>query len=143
MKKIIGTILLMMFINFNVNAQDITHKNIKFKHGKGYIYVDKKETFKLKYSASYFYIYDLKTNEELMHFYMNDNETFNYLDDDYVKVYFEKSGKVFESKSHYRVIMAQLINNKIFDSNWNINEENVDKFIKKYDENISNRTIRN
>lgn len=143
MKKIIVTILLTTFAVLFSNAQDTTYKNVKFKHNKGYLYVDKKETFKLKYSARYFYIYDLNTNEELMYFYLNNNETPQYLDDDYVKVYFTNSGKSFESKSHHRVVMAQLISNKVFDSDWNIIEDNVIKFIAKYDENISNRTIRN
>lgn len=143
MKKVIGTLLLIMFTTFYVNAQDITFKDVKFKHKKGYIFIDKKETFKLKYSAGYFHVYDLNSNEELMYFYINDNETFNYLDDDFVKVYFTKSEKEFESKSHHRVLMAQLINDKVFDSSWNLDDAKIDKFIKKYDENISNRTIRN
>ena len=143
MKKIIGLLLLMTFALSFANAQDITYKKIKFKYGKGYLLVDKKETFKLKYSAGYFYIYDLETNEELMYIYLNDNETMHNMDDDYVKVYFNKSEKMFESKSHHRIVMAQLINNKVFDSDWNLVEENIEKFIKKYDENISNRTIRN
>ena len=30
-----------------------------------------------------------------------------------------------------------MINEGVFDSDWNLIEENVDKFIRKYDENIS------
>ena len=143
MKNILATALLIVFAYSASEAQDLTYKNIKFKHRKGFVLVDKKETFKLKYSVGYFYVYPLKSDEELMYFYYNQNETPSYLDDDYVKVFFTKSEKVMESKSHYRVLMAQLINEHVFDSDYNLVEENIDKFIKKYDENISNRTIRN
>ncbi|PHR71170.1 MAG: hypothetical protein COA67_06975 [Lutibacter sp.] len=132
-----------MSATFYTNAQEVTYKDIKFKHKKGFVVVNKKNVLKLKYSAGYFYIYDLNSNDELMYFHINDNETFHYMDDDYVKVFFTNSEKILESKSHHRVVMAQLINEKVFDSEWNIDEDKIDKFIKKYDENISNRTIRN
>ena len=143
MKKIIGILFLTVFTICNLNAQKLTYKDVKFKHGKGYILVNKKEAFKLNYSVGYFYVYDLETDEELMYFYYNENETPSYMDDDYVKVFFTKSEKVLESKSHYRILMAKMINESVFDANWKLDESKIDTFIKKYDENISNRTIRN
>jgi hypothetical protein len=106
------------------------------------VFVQKKEVLKLRYSIGYFYVSDLNTGEEMMYFRINDNETPSYFDDDYVKVFFNDSEKEFESKSHQRILMAQMINEGVFDSDWNLVEENVDKFIRKYDENISNRTVR-
>lgn len=104
--------------------------------------MEKKEVLKLRYSIGYFYVSDIDSGEEMMYFRINDNETPSYFDDDYVKVFFNDSEKEFESKSHQRILMAQMINEGVFDSDWNLIEENVDKFIRKYDENISNRTVR-
>ena len=142
MKNILLITLFCLIAPATLCAQQLTHKDVKFKYKKGYVFVEKKEVLKLRYSIGYFYVSDLNTGEEMMYFRINDNETPSYFDDDYVKVFFNDSEKEFESKSHQRILMAQMINEGIFDSDWNLVEENVDKFIRKYDENISNRTVR-
>jgi len=142
MKNILLITLFCLIAPATLCAQQLTHKDVKFKYKKGYVFVEKKEVLKLRYSIGYFYVSDLNTGEEMMYFRINDNETPSYFDDDYVKVFFNDSEKEFESKSHQRILMAQMINEGVFDSDWNLVEENVDKFIRKYDENISNRTVR-
>jgi len=142
MKHLPLLVLFCLFAPATLCAQQLTHKDVKFKYKKGYVFVQKKEVLKLRYSIGYFYVSDLNTGEEMMYFRINDNETPSYFDDDYVKVFFNDSEKEFESKSHQRILMAQMINEDVFDSDWNLVEENVDKFIRKYDENISNRTVR-
>jgi hypothetical protein len=142
MKNILLITLFCLIAPATLCAQQLTHKDVKFKYKKGYVFVEKKEVLKLRYSIGYFYVSDLNTGEEMMYFRINDNETPSYFDDDYVKVFFNDSEKEFESKSHQRILMAQMINEGVFDSDWNLIEENVDKFIRKYDENISNRTVR-
>ena len=142
MKNILLITLFCLIAPATLCAQQLTHKDVKFKYKKGYVFVEKKEVLKLRYSIGYFYVSDLNTGEEMMYFRINDNETPSYFDDDYVKVFFNDSEKEFESKSPQRILMAQMINEGIFDSDWNLVEENVDKFIRKYDENISNRTVR-
>jgi hypothetical protein len=142
MKNILLITLFCLIAPATLCAQQLTHKDVKFKYKKGYVFVEKKEVLKLRYAIGYFYVSDLNTGEEMMYFRINDNETPSYFDDDYVKVFFNDSEKEFESKSHQRILMAQMINEGVFDSDWNLIEENVDKFIRKYDENISNRTVR-
>ena len=142
MKNILLITLFCLIAPATLCAQQLTLKDVKFKYKKGYVFVEKKEVLKLRYSIGYFYVSDLNTGEEMMYFRINDNETPSYFDDDYVKVFFNDSEKEFESKSHQRILMAQMINEGVFDSDWNLVEENVDKFIRKYDENISNRTVR-
>ena len=142
MKHLPLLVLFCLFAPATLCAQQLTHKDVKFKYKKGYVFVQKKEVLKLRYSIGYFYVSDLNNGEEMMYFRINDNETPSYFDDDYVKVFFNDSEKEFESKSHQRILMAQMINEGVFDSDWNHVEENVDKFIRKYDENISNRTVR-
>lgn len=125
-----------------LNAQTVSFKDIKFKAKKGYMNVDDVKWFDLRWEAGYAYVLDTETGEEVMYIYFDNNETSSYIDDDFVKVYFSKSGKVLESKSHHKVIIANLINNKVITDSYKIDEAKIDAFIQKYDENISNRTIR-
>jgi hypothetical protein len=142
MKTTIKTFLLFILMSFYANAQEVSYKNIDFKYKKGFLLVNKQNAFKLKHSPGYFYLYDLNTSEEIMYFYINYNDTPDYFNDDYVKVYFTKAKKSFESKSYYKIIMEKLINEKIITPDWHIDEEKLNDFIEKYDENISNRTRR-
>ena len=137
MKKIITTCLLLLCISFFANAQDVSYKNIDFKYNKGFVVVNKQNVFKLKYSAGYFYVYDVNTGEEIMYFYLNNNGTSSYFEDDITKVYFTKSKKSFESKTHHRIIMERLINEKVITADWHIDEDKINDFIDKYNENIS------
>ncbi len=116
---------------------------IKFDYKKGFVTVKKQQVLKLKHSAGYFYIYDLMSDKEIMYIHKNDNETPQYFGDDYVKVFFTDSEKSSESKLHYRIIMERLIIDEVIDSDWHLNEEDIDKFITRYDEDITSRTLRN
>ena len=142
MKKAITILLLIMFTSISIHAQDVKAKDINFKAAQGFITLNKENIFKLKYSSSYFYIYNLESGKEVMYIYINDNETLHYLEDDYYKVYFTNSKKSFESKLHHRFIIERLINEGVITSDWLINDEKVDDFIDRYGENITDRTIR-
>lgn len=142
MKKIIKLSLLFISTSFFAHAQDVSYKDINFKHKKGFLIVNDQNVLKLKYSASYFNIYDLNTGEEIMYIYLNNNETIAYLDDDYIKVYFTKPKKSLETKLHHRVLMEKLINEKVLKSDWTLDENQIEDFIEKYDENITDRTRR-
>jgi hypothetical protein len=78
----------------------------------------------------------------VMYFYFNNNETIEYIDDDYRKIYFTKSKMSFETKSHHKLVMAGLINEKVITSDWQIDASKVADFVAKYDEEISGRTLR-
>lgn len=142
MKKIIKLSLLFTLTSFFAHAQDVSYKDIEFKYKKGFLIVNDQNVLKLKYSASFFNIYDLNTGEEIMYIYLNDNETMTYLDDDYIKVYFTKSKKSLETKLHQRVLMEKLINERVLKSDWTLDEDRIEDFIEKYDENITKRTSR-
>ena len=86
MKHLSLLVLFCLFAPATLCAQQLTHKDVKFKYKKGYVFVQKKEVLKLRYSIGYFYVSDLNTGEEMMYFRINDNETPSYFDDDYVKV---------------------------------------------------------
>ncbi len=142
MTKTIKISILFLFIATFTFAQDISYKDIGFKYKKGFVTLNKQNIFKLKYSAGYYYIYDLNSGEELMYFYINDNETSAYFDDDYVKVYFTSSKKSLETKTHQMIIMERLINEKVITPQWNLDNSKIDDFIAKYDESITQRTNR-
>ena len=142
MKKIISLILLITCAIILATAQETSAKDIEFNQKKGFISIKKINVFKLKCASGYCNIYDLNTDEEIMYMYINENETPQNMDDDYIKVYFTKSKKSFETKLWLQVIMEKLINEKILNSNWQIDSDRVDEFIAKYNENITNRTIR-
>lgn len=143
MKAMIKICMLLIITTLSVQAQDVTHKDIKFKYKKGFLVVSDQNVMKLKYDPGFFYLYDLTSGEEVMYFKLNDNGTRGYFDDDYVKVYFSNAKKSFEIKSYYELVMAKLINEKIMTADWKIDDSKLDDFIAKYDENITNRTIRN
>jgi hypothetical protein len=142
MKKIIKLSLLFIFTSFFTHAQDVSYKDINFKYKKGFLIVNDQNVLKLKYSANYFNIYDLNTGEEIMYIYLNNNETIDYLDDDYTKVYFTKYKKSLETKLHYRILMEKLINEKVLKSDWTLDGDRIEDFIEKYNENITDRTRR-
>lgn len=141
LKQVIITLLLISII-IPSNAQDVSYKDIKFKHKKGFVIVEDQNCFKLKWSAGYFYIADLTSGDEVMYIYQNNNETTENPADDYSKVYFTNAGKYFETKMHFKIIMEKLINEGIITSDWKIDGAKIDAFISKYDENITNRTVR-
>ena len=111
-------IALFVFAPATLSAQNITHKDVKFKYKRICICGEKRTEVALFYWI--FHVSDLNTGEEMMYFRINDNETPSYFDDDYVKVFFNDSEKEFESKSHQRILMAQMINEGVFDSDWNL-----------------------
>lgn len=132
----------MLLIAFIASAQDVTHKDIKFKRKKGFVIVNDQNVFTLKKSGMYYYLHDLTSDEELIYIYFNNNETIEYIEDDYIKVYFTNTKQSFETKSHYKIIMARLINENVITADWKIDDTKTSEFALKYDAEISGRTIR-
>lgn len=128
--------LLIVGVHYS-NAQKVNFK-------KEFVLVDGKNCFVFKNdkTSCFYYIYDLETNEEVMYLCYNDNETSSNYDDDYYKVFFSKSGKSLELKSYKEKIVEMAIQNKVITAECKIDEDKIDNFITKYDENITNRTIR-
>ncbi|WP_425659553.1 hypothetical protein [Tenacibaculum ascidiaceicola] len=124
----------------------IFSQKIKFKKGK--ILVDGKEI--LKYEKRGFgteiTFYSLDNNDEVANMFQEDNGTHNYLDDDYKKMFFAKDEIWVESSRvrarGWKYMVKLLLENNVLDNEGNINSKNLKKFAKKYDENITNRTVR-
>ena len=141
MKKILSIIFLLFAFSF-ANAQ-----KIKLKKGK--VLLDGKELFKYEKEAmgTEFYMYDLKTDALILSMQSMDNETRGYIEDDFTKIYFVKEKTTIEPNAlhgySYKKTIEKLIKRKVIDENGNISESKLEEFADQYDENITNRTIRN
>ena len=94
-----------------------------------------------------FYMYDLKTDALILSMQSMDNETRGYIEDDFTKIYFVKEKTTIETNAlhgySYKKTIEKLIKRKVIDENGNISESKLEEFADQYDENITNRTIRN
>lgn len=74
-----------------------------------------------------------------------DNETTGYIEDDFIKIHFVDLDLVCEISSGFgrKAIINKLLKEKVLSLDGKLNEEKAKKFVKKYDENITNRTVRN
>ncbi|SEC46002.1 hypothetical protein SAMN04489761_3054 [Tenacibaculum sp. MAR_2009_124] len=139
MKKLI---LLLLFITTSICYS----QKIKIKKNK--VLVDKKEYMQCEKENTYetfgIYLSELNSDEQKIKITIHSNETHMYLDDDYAKISFLTKGTQAEIKSRSLKNMVKLlIKNKVLTSDGKIDEEKIELFIKNYDENITNRTIRN
>lgn len=119
----------------------------KVKLKKGKVLVDGKEimTYKRESWGAYkLHLFSLKSEDELIELNKNDNETSTYYDDDFLQIRFLTQGKVAEvkDKRSFKKIIQWLIKKKVITENGELNTDKVDLFIKNYDENITNRTVR-
>jgi len=74
-----------------------------------------------------------------------DNETISYIGDDFIKIHFIELDLLCEISSGYgrKAIINKLLKEKVLGLDGKFNEEKAKRFVKKYDENITNRTVRN
>lgn len=138
MNKTLFVVALAILSSLFSNAQ-----KVKFKKGK--VLVDGKEILKIERQGSEATFYSLDGDDEVFYLNYENNGTLHYHNDDYVLIFFsDEEIRVETSKiggSRKRVVKT-LIKNKVLDLSGKINSEKLRKFAKKYDENITNRTVR-
>ena len=132
MKKIL--LIITVLISMNSYSQKIKLKKEK-------VLLDDIEILSYKKVPTYneVYFYDLINNEEVIFIKFDDNGTFEYDGDDYVKIFFAKTNTKIESKSiRYGAKGEETIKKLIFDGviekNGNINYEKVKSFSEKYND---------
>jgi len=98
-------------------------------------------------------IYDLNDNE-ILFVQFKDNETPEYIDDDFYILNFTNENIKVESTDYSRIaafmnskktmqkLIKWLVKDKVISSNGTINPEKLSIFFKKYDEKITARTLR-
>ena len=130
MKKII-VVLLLLIANIGF-SQDIKIK-------KDIVYVDGKECLKIGGDANNVSFYDLEGNEIIFLKYIH-NSKYGSL---YNKITFLKQKKSFTSQSYIftkNLLMKKLIGDKTL-INCLLDEDKIENFITKYDENIEKPNI--
>ncbi len=139
-QKLILVISLVLFSFIQMNAQ-----NVKLKKGK--VLLDGKEIMKFEREQMgvLFYAFNLKTGDEVVFIQRKDNETPKYFDDDFLKIYFSQLDLMMEvgiSQYTNKRVIKNLLKHKALRTEGTLDEEKVKLFIKKFDENITNRTVR-
>ncbi|MFC4818254.1 MULTISPECIES: hypothetical protein [unclassified Flavobacterium] len=149
MKKIFGFTALALLLTTASFAQEV-------KIDKDKVLIDNKEVLKYeKIDFDQHSLYDLEGNEILLYKFHN-NETHQYLEDDYIILNFLTLKTKVESKEKQRVLaglglnskknveklIAWLLKEKVIDANGVLNADRVEVFNQKYNENITERTIR-
>ncbi len=119
----------------------------KVKLKKGEVLLDGVAILKYekKFLGEKINLFDLKTNDELIEIYLNNNGTVTYVEDNYTQIKFLKSGDLVEiaNDKSWKKWIKWLISKDVIQKDGSINYEKLPLFIKNYDENITNRTVRN
>ncbi|AZJ35136.1 hypothetical protein [Tenacibaculum singaporense] len=120
----------------------------KIKLKKGKVLVDGKEilNYEKRGLGTELILYSLDSKDEIVNMFQENSGTHSYLDDDYKKMFFTKDEIWVESSRvsnrGWKYMIKLLLENNVLDNEGNINSKNLKKFAKKYDENITNRTVR-
>jgi len=133
-------LLLMTIMCYNLmNAQ-------KVKLKKEFIYIDDVKVFKYEKNAGegWLTIIDLDNDNEIIFIRENDNGT-DYRDDDYTQYKFLKEDIIIEisTYNYWKNHVKFLYKNKCFDLDGKVDMNKVQNTFDKFDEKITDRTIKN
>ncbi len=132
-----------------MNAQEVEIKDEK-------VLFDGKQVLKYEKTNSFIHTLFTLDDNELLLYKFNNNETREYLDDDYLVlnfIPFKKkvettnksqaiSGMGLNSRKNMQKLITWLLKEKVINANGAINPERLDIFYEKYNENITERTVR-
>ncbi|MGO4707556.1 hypothetical protein AB4Y90_00285 [Chryseobacterium sp. 2TAF14] len=146
-KKLLTFTLLALSFNFYI-TQEVEIKNDK-------VLLDGKPILKAeKINMGEYSFYNLKNEDEILLYRYMDNETLRYQEDDYyilnfltekIKVEsndFSKILNFMNSKKAMEKLIKWLLKEKVLTNDGELNPERLTIFKEKYDENITERTIR-
>ena len=140
MKHLTFTVFILLVCTLAIQAQEIDFK-------KGTVFLDGKAvlSYKVENRATEFTLYKLNTNEEVAFIIDYENQTVGYRKDDYYKINFISIGLKLESSNilgTWKKVVKWFFKNDLFNNNAELNKDKVKVFVEKYDENISQRTIK-
>ncbi|HTO16334.1 MAG TPA: hypothetical protein VLZ83_11215 [Edaphocola sp.] len=143
MKPILSIITLLIVTSFTIKtyAQDIKLK-------KDFVIVDGEQKFQYekRSSATEFTLYSLDKDKEILTIIRNKGGTAGYSYDDYVQLIFTDYNVRVESvrfKGYsFKWFIELLLKEKVLNPDGSIDEQKLQTFFTKYDENVTNRTIR-
>lgn len=145
--RLFNAIIILLMISGYAKAQEVELKNDKvLLEGKAILKYE-------KINASQYSFFSL-SDDEIFFYQQKDNETPNYFDDDYwtlnfltekVKVEstdFSRIANFMNSKKAMAKLVKWLIKEKVIDLDGNLSSEKIDNFFEKFNENITQRTVR-
>ncbi|SDJ81890.1 hypothetical protein [Chryseobacterium jejuense] len=145
--RLFAFFILMMSCNLYF-SQDITIKDDK-------VLLDGKQILKTeKISLAQYSFFSMKNDDEVLMYKYMDNETPSYVTDDYfilnfltekVKVESKDLGKVsnfMNSRKGMEKLVRWLLKERVINQDGDLNSERLAIFKEKYDENITQRTLR-
>lgn len=146
-KKIFAFFLLTISFNFYF-SQEVVIKDDK-------VLLDGKQILKAeKISVAQYSFYTMKNDDEILMYKYMDNETIKNVNDDYyilnfltekVKVEssdFTKIANFMNSKKGMEKLVKWLLKERVINNDGELNADRVQIFKEKYDENITERTLR-
>lgn len=150
MKKLFLTTLTLVFFSI------LTAQTQKIEVKDGNILLDDSQILKYENKGVFeFSIYSMDDNE-LIYVSYNNNETREYQDDDFIVIKFLSAGIKAETtkkqlmlaglglnpKSNIKKFVTTMLKEKILSPDGTLDNEKTRNFCEKYDENITNRTLR-
>lgn len=148
MKNSFFTTLFTVFAIVTAKAQEVEIKKDKvLLDGKEILRYEKDNIF----SQSFFSLTD---DEELIHYRYSDNESQQYMEDDYFILNFlTEKVKVESTETHRATVLMSsrksseklirwLLKDKVLNADGTINRDKLDNFYDKYNEDITRRTVR-
>jgi AAA+ superfamily predicted ATPase len=132
----------------SANAQEVEIKKDKvLLDGKEILRYEKENVFNQSF-------YSLTDDEEILHYRFSDNETQQYMEDDYFILNFlgqkvkvestevSRATVIMSSRKSSEKLIKWLLKDKVLNTDGTINPEKLDNFYQKYNEDITNRTVR-
>ena len=146
-KKLLTFSLLVLSFNFYL-TQEVEIKDDK-------VLLDGKQILKAeKINMVEYSFYNLKSDDEILLYRQMDNETSRYQDDDYYVLNFLTEKVKVESNDFYKIasfmnskksmekLIKWLLKEKVLTNDGELNPDRLAIFKEKYDQNITERTIR-
>lgn len=146
-KKLLTFSLLLLSFNFYF-TQEVEIKDDK-------VLLDGKQILKAeKINMVEYSFYNLKSDDEILLYRQMDNETSRYQDDDYYVLNFLTEKVKVESNDFYKIasfmnskksmekLIKWLLKEKVLTNDGELNPDRLAIFKEKYDQNITERTIR-
>jgi len=146
-KKLLTLSLLVLSFNFYF-TQEVEIKDDK-------VLLDGKQILKAeKINMVEYSFYNLKSDDEILLYRQMDNETSRYQDDDYYVLNFLTEKVKIESNDFYKIasfmnskksmekLIKWLLKEKVLTNDGELNPDRLAIFKEKYDQNITERTIR-
>jgi hypothetical protein len=137
-----------------ISSIKLTAQEVEIKDGK--VIVNGKQILKYEKINIFQHSFYLMDDNEVLLYKYNDNETHQYSEDDYIILNFLTEKTKVESKDYMKVVsglglnsrknmeklIVWMLKEKVFDENGVLNPERVQLLFEKYDENITQRTVR-